>query len=123
VENLLLDDGGDTLTIWFNRPENRNALSSGGHGGARGGARGAAGKPYRFVVLRGRGGVFCAGGDLKMFRHVFQDGMPREQIVAFNAEFGRIMAAIRALPQLFLALPSRGRRWPAAWVSPASRTW
>ena len=27
VENLLLERDGHTLTIWFNRPEVRNALS------------------------------------------------------------------------------------------------
>jgi len=37
-----------------------------------------------------------------MFRQVFQAGMPREEIVAFNAGFGRLMAAIRRLPQLFI---------------------
>jgi isohexenylglutaconyl-CoA hydratase len=104
VENLLLDDGGDTLTIWFNRPENRNALSAAVTEDLAAVLEALPETPYRFVVLRGRGGVFCAGGDLKMFRDVFQDGMPREQIVDFNAGFGRIMAAIRALPQLFVAV-------------------
>jgi isohexenylglutaconyl-CoA hydratase len=55
-------------------------------------------------VLRGKGGSFCSGGDLKMFREVFQAGMPREEIVAFNADFGRLMAAIQALPQLFVVV-------------------
>jgi isohexenylglutaconyl-CoA hydratase len=57
---------------------------------------------FRFVVLRGRGGAFCSGGDLKMFREVFQGGMARADIVRFNAGFGRTLAAIRALPQLFV---------------------
>jgi isohexenylglutaconyl-CoA hydratase len=29
VENLLLERDAGWLTIWFNRPENRNALSQG----------------------------------------------------------------------------------------------
>ena len=105
VKNLLLEQQGDTLTIWFNRPEVRNALS-----------REVADdlavsfealpdeESIRFVVLRGKGGVFCAGGDLKMFRTVFQGGIDRDEIVRFNADFGRLMKGIRAMPQLLLVL-------------------
>jgi isohexenylglutaconyl-CoA hydratase len=105
VKNLLLEQQGDTLTIWFNRPEVRNALS-----------REVADdlavtfealpdeESIRFVVLRGKGGVFCAGGDLKMFRSVFQGGTDRDEIVRFNADFGRLMKGIRAMPQLLLVL-------------------
>jgi isohexenylglutaconyl-CoA hydratase len=105
VENILLEPDGDTLTIWFNRPEVRNALS----------AEVAddlalvlealpTEKEFRFVILRGKGGVFCAGGDLKMFKSVFQGGTERDEIVRFNAEFGRLMKAVHALPQLFIVL-------------------
>ena len=104
VDNLLLEDGGDTLTIWFNRPESRNALSAAMTDELTRVLEVLPDSQFRFVVLRGKGGVFCAGGDLKMFRDVFQHGMAREEIVAFNADFGRIMAAIRALPQLFIAV-------------------
>jgi len=104
VDNLLLEDGGDTLTIWFNRPESRNALSAGVTEDLARVLEALPGAAFRFVVLRGKGGVFCSGGDLKMFRDLFQAGMPREEIVASNAEFGRIMAAIRALPQLFIVV-------------------
>ena len=104
VDHLLLEDGGDTLTLWFNRPESRNALSAAMTDELAQVLEVLPGSSYRFLVLRGRGGVFCAGGDLKMFRDVFQEGMPREQIVAANAGFGRIMAAIRALPQLFIVV-------------------
>ena len=102
VENLQLEASADTLTIWFNRPETRNALSQGMADELAAVLEALPDEPYRFVVLRGRGGAFCSGGDLKMFRNVFQAGMPREDIVAFNADFGRTMAAIRRLPQLFI---------------------
>lgn len=111
VENLILEDaasasGSDTrgehLTIWFNRPETRNALSKEMADELAAVLEALPKTGYRTVVLRGRGGSFCSGGDLKMFRNVFQAGVPREDIVAFNAEFGRTLAAIRALPQLFV---------------------
>lgn len=105
VKNLLLEQQGDTLTIWFNRPEVRNALSA---EVANDLAAVLEALPdenaIRFVVLRGKGGVFCAGGDLKMFRTVFQGGMDRDDIVRFNADFGRLMNAVQALPQLFVVL-------------------
>ena len=104
VQDLILDRAGDTLTIWFNRPETRNALS------ARMAAELAAvleclpqARDLRFVVLRGKGGSFCSGGDLSMFRTVFQDGASREEIVESNASFGRLLRGVRALPQLFVA--------------------
>lgn len=104
VDELDLESSGDTLTIWFNRPEARNALSTKMANELAQVLEALPDLAYRFVVLRGRGGVFCSGGDLKVFREVFQSGAPREEIVAFNADFGRTLAAVRALPQLFVVL-------------------
>lgn len=107
VKNLILDRDGDTLTIWFNRPEVKNALSDEMAGElaavleALPQVRG-----IRFVILRGKGGAFCSGGDLKMFKRVFQaeGGASREEIVEFNAGFGRMCNAVNDLPQLFIVL-------------------
>ena len=105
VENLLLERSGDTLTIWFNRPEVRNALSQAVADDLAAVLEALPGESdIRFVVLRGKGGVFCAGGDLKMFKTVFQGGAERDDIVRFNADFGRLMKAVHALPQLFIVL-------------------
>jgi len=104
VEHLLLEAEGPTLTIWFNRPQSRNALSAAMADELAAVFEALAAQPFRCVVLRGKGGTFCSGGDLKMFREVFQAGVPREDIVAVNADFGRMMAAVRALPQLFVVV-------------------
>lgn len=105
VNKLLLEQDGDTLTIWFNRPEVRNALSSDVADDLAATLEALPSQTgIRFVVLRGKGGVFCAGGDLKMFKTVFQGGAGREDIVRFNADFGRLMKAIQAMPQLFIVL-------------------
>ncbi|TXS89844.1 enoyl-CoA hydratase [Parahaliea maris] len=96
---------GDTLTIWFNRPETRNALSQDMADELAAVLEALPRQQYiRFVVLRGRGGTFCAGGDLKQFKQVFQAGDQAERgdIVSFNAKFGRLLAAVEALPQLFV---------------------
>lgn len=106
VETLILEHNADVLTIWFNRPEVRNALSQ-----AMADELAAvlealpAQSDIRFVILRGKGGAFCAGGDLKLFKTVFQGGETnREDIVRFNADFGRLLRAVDALPQLFVVL-------------------
>ena len=105
VSNLLLEREGDTLTIWFNRPEVRNALSAAVADDLAATLEALPGeRDIRFVILRGKGGVFCAGGDLKMFKTVFQGGADRDEIVRFNADFGRLMKAIKAIPQLFVVL-------------------
>jgi isohexenylglutaconyl-CoA hydratase len=104
VENLLLEMAGRHADDLVQPAREPQRTVRGGRRSSRRCSRRCPKRPIRFVVLRGRGGVFCSGGDLKMFRDVFQDGMPREQIVDFNAGFGRIMAAIRALPQLFVAV-------------------
>lgn len=105
VENLMLEQDGDTLTIWFNRPEVRNALSQAVADDLAATLEALPGEAsIRFVILRGKGGVFCAGGDLKMFKTVFQGGADRDEIVRFNADFGRLMKAVHALPQLFMVL-------------------
>lgn len=105
IENLLLEQEGDTLTIWFNRPEVRNALSQAVADDLAAVLEALPGEDaIRFVILRGKGGVFCAGGDLKMFKTVFQGGAERDDIVRFNADFGRLMKAVHALPQLFVVL-------------------
>jgi isohexenylglutaconyl-CoA hydratase len=105
VSHILLEQEGDTLTIWFNRPEVRNALSADVADDLAATLEAIPGQQdIRFVILRGKGGVFCAGGDLKMFKTVFQGGADRDDIVRFNADFGRLMKAIQAMPQLFIVL-------------------
>jgi isohexenylglutaconyl-CoA hydratase len=105
VENLLLERDGHTLTIWFNRPEVRNALSQAVADDLAATLEALPSEDsIRFVILRGKGGVFCAGGDLKMFKTVFQGGTDREEIVRFNMDFGRLMKAVHALPQLMMVL-------------------
>ena len=63
------------LTISFNQPEKRNALTSELTDDIKNifdAARDDLG--VRGVTMRGEGGIFCAGGDLKMFKTGFQGG-------------------------------------------------
>lgn len=98
---LDLETEGHWLTVWFNSPENRNALS-----GERAGelltlcTALAENDTIRGITFRGRGAIFCAGGDLKGFGKMLSGGGDRDEIVALSREAGSLFDAIDALPQL-----------------------
>lgn len=96
---------GGWLTIWLDRPETRNALS-----GQMSAELIAAldavrdDRSLRGITLRGRGGVFCAGGDLRAFRRMATGEMTEDEIAAFSAAGARLFAVLDAQPQVVLAL-------------------
>ena len=105
TKNLLLEQNGAVLTIWLNRPEVRNALSQELVDDLISTFQALPeAEDIRIVILRGKGGVFCAGGDLKLFKSVFQGGANREDIAGFNASMGPLIDAVNKLPQLFVVL-------------------
>lgn len=92
------------LTAWFNSPdENRNALT-----GERIGelselcAALRERSDIRGITLRGRGGIFCAGGDLKDFKAALSGNADREETLAMSREAGALYGAVNALPQFTL---------------------
>lgn len=98
-EALDLELENQWLTVWFNQPEIRNPLTAARVSGLI--ALCAAletRRDIRGVTFRGRGGVFCAGGDLKGFKQAFAGG--REAIDAMSLTGGEMFNAINALPQL-----------------------
>lgn len=101
---LDLERDGDWLTIWLNRPAVRNALSTetmaelGAVFGALHGAR-----DVRGVTLRGRGGVFCAGGDLKGFQALLASA-DAAGIAAMNRDGGKLFDVVASIPQVLVVL-------------------
>ena len=99
-ETLDMEAANGWLTVWFNSPENRNALTT-----ER--AREltslcevlAASQAIRGVVFRGRGGVFCAGGDLKSFGHMLSGDAGYDEIRDLSLAGAEMFDAIYALPQ------------------------
>lgn len=96
-----LEPDGDWLTIWFNQPDIRNPLTGErvadllalcAHLRARPDIRG--------VTFRGRGGIFCAGGDLKTFKDVFQGSADTAAVIKMSSDGGRMMGEVAALPQV-----------------------
>lgn len=96
-----LDEGW--LTLWFNRPEARNALSAELTGDLRR-ALGAVrdDRSVRGITLRGRGGVFSAGGDLKSFKTMTE--LSHEQVVVMNRAGGEMLALVNTMPQVMVAV-------------------
>ncbi|MEM9013684.1 MAG: enoyl-CoA hydratase-related protein [Pseudomonadota bacterium] len=100
---LELDNGW--LTIWFNQPEMRNPLTEEMRNDLMETLAAIRDdREVRGVTLRGRGGVFCAGGDLKMFRAHFQGEASREDIVAMSRDAAAIMDAVNTAPQVVMSL-------------------
>lgn len=105
-ETLLLTQRGSRLDVVLNRPESRNAIN----------ARMAqefsdlldwltVTDAIRLVVLRGAGGHFCAGGDIKerrsMSEEVPADGS--DPVKARNARAGQGFLKFQNLPQTTIA--------------------
>ncbi|NNL57493.1 MAG: enoyl-CoA hydratase/isomerase family protein, partial [Pseudomonadales bacterium] len=105
TNTLVLERSGSTLRIYLNRPEARNALSDDMVDelcAVLDAVRDD--RSIRTVVLRGNGGVFCAGGDIKGFKHSMQGSMDAEQVAASNRSFGHFMQKINEQPQVVLML-------------------
>ena len=92
-------------TIWLNRPERRNAMndqmidelmaafeSLGSDSSVRG------------VTMRGRGGFFCAGGDLNSFQIYQSEEKTLSETAAFNRRIGTMLDAFNHLPKTTLVL-------------------
>lgn len=103
---LALDREGGWLRIWFDQPEARNPLSDGLVRELREVLDVvAADVTIRGISLRGKGGVFCAGGDLKAFRTVFQGSKPDiDSVVQASRSAGELFERLNSMPQVVLML-------------------
>lgn len=102
---LACERSGAWVTVWIDRPEVKNALSLEAFEELRdvfSAIRDDEG--VRGVTLRGRGGTFSAGGDLKMFRDLFQGDLGAEEIARSSRFFAEVYRLIDAMPQFVLML-------------------
>lgn len=112
TQNLSLRREGAVLHLTFNRPQVRNAMSFAMVEEIIAVFDAIADTTeIRVVVLRGAGGNFCAGGDIKDMAAARMQPVPEEQIggpddpmVIGNRKFGTMMSVIDAAPQAVVAV-------------------
>jgi isohexenylglutaconyl-CoA hydratase len=95
------------LSIWFNQPENRNALSAELTGDLMAVLSAVRDdRSVRGITLRGRGGVFCAGADLKAFSsgHNSAGGPSREAVIENSKRGAMMFDAVNTMPQVVIAI-------------------
>ncbi|KAF0809890.1 enoyl-CoA hydratase [Alcanivorax sp. S71-1-4] len=107
TETLLLEQDGPVLHVTLNRPESRNAMSLGMVNELMAVFGAVAGDDsVRAIVLRGTGGHFCAGGDIKDMagaraRAASGDA---DAFYALNRRFGEMITCANAQPQVIVAV-------------------
>ncbi len=93
------------LTIWLNSPENRNALSNDLSAELIETLEVVKDdRSVRGITLRGKGGIFCAGGDLKSFGKALMGGVSHAETVQMNRRGGEMFALVNSMPQVVVAL-------------------
>lgn len=109
---LILEEQGSVLRIWFNRPDARNALNedmTSELSAVLDAVRDD--RTIRTIVIRGKGGVFCAGGDIKGFKSGMQGGGTggeAKEVAKGNRSFGDLMIKINEQPQVVVMLVEGG---------------
>lgn len=114
LENLHVDDSiqlerhGSILTLWLNRPESRNAMSLKMVNAIQQVfAEIADDTSIRAVILRGQGGHFCAGGDIKDMAALRVEATSvgsLQPYVDFNRRFGAMIEQVDQAPQTVVAV-------------------
>ncbi|HKP59906.1 MAG TPA: enoyl-CoA hydratase-related protein [Polyangiales bacterium] len=98
---LLLRAEAGVLHVTLNRPERKNALSATMMDELLETFRwaGSVFKP-RALVLRGAGGTFCAGADIKDMpkSRMSADTDPKRAVASANRRFGEVLCAAQAVP-------------------------
>ena len=104
TQSLILEHRGSVLKIWLNRPESKNALSEEMTDELHQVLDAIRDdRSIRTIVLRGKGGVFCAGGDIKGFKADMQ-AVSAAQVAKSNRGFGDLMIKINEQPQVVIML-------------------
>ena len=107
-ESIQLEQQGSILTLWLNRPESRNAMSLNMVNAIQQVfAVIADDVSIRAVILRGQGGHFCAGGDIKDMAALRVEAAnvgSLQPYVDFNRRFGAMIEQVDQAPQTVVAI-------------------
>jgi len=105
--SIVLEQNGEWLTIWFNRPEVRNALVSDLFQEFMQTLDLLQNKKsFRGIIIRGAGGFFCAGGDLKSFKAMGSAQADNARVLAnrTSQDIALMLQKIKSLPQLTVSI-------------------
>ena len=98
---LSLDAGW--LTVWFNQPERRNPLTDEAVEDLAAVIESIKDqRDIRGITIRGKGGFFCAGGDLKGFNAMATGAT--QDAMRMSRRIGHVLAELNALPQVTVAV-------------------
>ena len=107
-ESIQLEQQGSILTMWLNRPESRNAMSLNMVNAIQQVFTQIADDvSIRAVILRGKGGHFCAGGDIKDMAALRVEAAnvgSLQPYVDFNRRFGAMIEQVDQAPQTVVAV-------------------
>ena len=91
------------LTVWFNQPERRNPLTDEVVADLQRICDALQNeRSIRGLTLRGRGGFFCAGGDLKGFKTMAMAS--NNEVIAMSETIGRLLYTLNRLPMVTIAV-------------------
>ncbi len=107
-ESIQLEQDSSILTLWLNRPESRNAMSLNMVKAIQQVFKAIENDlSIRAVILRGQGGHFCAGGDIKdmaQLRGEAATAGSNQPYVDFNRQFGHMIQQVDQAPQTVVAI-------------------
>lgn len=106
--SIELEQEGSILTLWLNRPESRNAMSLNMVKAIQQVFKTIQDDiSIRAVILRGKDGHFCAGGDIKdmaQLRGKATSVGSNQPYVDFNRQFGHMLEQVDQAPQTVVAV-------------------
>ena len=107
-DSIQLEQDGSILTLWLNRPESRNAMSLNMVKAIQQVFKAIENDlSIRAVILRGQGGHFCAGGDIKDMAQLRGEAVTagsNQPYVDFNRQFGHMIQQVDQAPQTVVAI-------------------
>lgn len=107
-DSIQLEQDGSILTLWLNRPESRNAMSLNMVKAIQQVFKAIENDlSIRAVILRGQGGHFCAGGDIKDMAQLRGEAAiagSNQPYVDFNRQFGHMIQQVDQAPQTVVAI-------------------
>ncbi|EKF75292.1 enoyl-CoA hydratase [Alcanivorax hongdengensis A-11-3] len=107
TDTLLVNQDGPVLHITLNRPDSRNAMSLAMVNELMALFEAVKdNRDIRAIVLRGAGGHFCAGGDIKDMAGARQQAAAGDSdaYVALNRRFGEMITAANQQPQVVITV-------------------